>query len=71
VTAEGSRYDDVANTTRLGSYAIVDLVLDYEISRAWSVQGKIGNAFDREYRTVRLYNQDDRTLFVALRYQAR
>lgn len=71
VTAEGSRYDDVANTNRLGSYAIVDLVLDYELSSAWSLQGKIGNALDRDYRTVRLYNQDDRTFFVALRYQAR
>src|SRR5690606_21426514 len=71
VTAEGSRYDDVANTNRLGSYAIVDLVLDYEIGNAWSLQGKIGNALDRDYRTVRLYNQDDRTFFVALRYQAR
>lgn len=71
VTAEGARYDDVANTYRLGSYAIVDLVLDYEISRAWSLQGKVGNAFDREYRTVRLYNQDDRTFFVALRYRPR
>ncbi len=71
VTAEGARYDDVANAHRLGSYAIVDLVFDYALSRAWSVQGKIGNALDREYRTVRLYNQDDRTFFVALRYQPR
>lgn len=71
VTAEGARYDDVANTNRLGSYAVVDLVLDYEINRAWSVQGKIGNALDRDYRTVQLYNQDDRTFFVALRYRPR
>jgi vitamin B12 transporter len=70
VTAEGSRYDDVANTNRLGSYAIVDLVLDYALTPRWSVQGKLANALDREYRTVRLYNQDDRTVFVALRYRA-
>jgi vitamin B12 transporter len=71
VTAEGSRYDDVGNTTRTGGYALVDLVADYRIAPAWTVQAKIGNALDRDYRTVRLYNQDDRTFFVTLRYQAR
>ncbi len=71
VTAEGSRYDDVGNTTRTGSYALVDLVADYRIAPAWTVQAKIGNALDRDYRTVRLYNQDDRTFFVTLRYQTR
>lgn len=69
VTAEGSRFDDVANTHRLGSFAILDLVVDYALNDAWSVQGKLGNVFDRDYRTVRLYNQDGRTFFVSLRYR--
>jgi vitamin B12 transporter len=68
-TAEGSRYDDAANSYRLGSYGIIDIVLDYAIAPAWTVQGKIANALDREYRTVRWYNQDDRTFFVNIRYQ--
>lgn len=69
VTTEGSRFDDVANTHRLGSFAILDLVVDYALNDAWSVQGKLGNVFDRDYRTVRLYNQDGRTFFVSLRYR--
>jgi vitamin B12 transporter len=69
-TAEGSRYDDVANTNRLGSYGIVDVVAEYALTPSWTLQGKIGNALDRNYRTVRLYNQDDRTFFVNMRYQA-
>jgi vitamin B12 transporter len=68
-SAEGSRYDDAANSYRLGSYGIVDLVFDYAIAGAWTVQGKIGNLLDRDYRTVRWYNQDDRTFFVNVRYQ--
>jgi vitamin B12 transporter len=71
VTAESSRYDDVANTHRVGSYATLDLTLDYELSEEWSVQAKIANALDREYRTVRFYNQDDRTFFASVRYQPR
>lgn len=70
VTAEGSRYDDVANVNRLGSYAVVDLIVDYRIAPQWTLQGKLGNALDREYRTVRWYNQEDRTVFVSLRYHS-
>ncbi len=71
VTAEGARYDDVANTHRLGGYATLDLTLDYRVSEAWSVQAKVANALDREYRTVRFYDQDDRTFFASVRYQPR
>lgn len=71
VTAESSRYDDLANTRRVGGYAVVDLIADYAINDEWTLQGKVGNALDREYQTVRLYNQDDRTFFVALRYAPR
>jgi vitamin B12 transporter len=68
LTAEGSRYDDAANTNKLGGYGIVDLVLDYAPNAQWKVQGKIGNAFDHAYQTVRLYNQEGRTYFVTLIY---
>lgn len=71
VNAEGARYDDVGNTVRLGSFAVVDLVLDYELTPSWTLQGRIANALDRDYHTVHLYNQDARNVFVALRYQPR
>ena len=69
LTAASSRYDDVANTTQLGGYAVVDVVADYAVNAHWSVQGKVGNLFDRDYQTVRYYNQDDRTYFLNVRYQ--
>jgi vitamin B12 transporter len=68
LTAEGSRYDDAANTNELGGYGIIDLVFDYTPTAQWKLQGKIGNALDRDYRTVRLYNQEGRTYFVTLIY---
>jgi len=71
LTGAGSRYDDVANTTRLGSYGVLDLVVDYSLSEQWSLQGKVGNLLDRDYQTVRYYDQDDRTVFVTVRYQPR
>ncbi|HEX2492962.1 MAG TPA: TonB-dependent receptor [Steroidobacter sp.] len=71
VTAESSRYDNLANTQRVGGYVVVDVVADYAINREWKLQGRIGNAFGREYQTVRLYNQDERTFFLNLQYQPR
>lgn len=69
VTAESSRFDDVGNRTRLGSYAVVDLVADYRLSDAWSLQAKLANLLDRDYQTVHLYAQEDRSWFMSVRYQ--
>ncbi len=69
LTTEGARFDDVSNTNRVGGYALIDLTFDYALSATWTIQGKIGNLLDRDYRTVRLYNQDDRTFFVNLRFR--
>lgn len=71
LTGAGARYDDVANSARLGSYAVLDLVVDYALGEQWSLQGKIGNLLDRDYRTVRYFEQDDRTFFFNVRYRPR
>ena len=65
----GSRYDDLANTTKLDSYTVVDLIGELHFGKGWSVQGKIANAFDEDYETAAYYYQDGRTYFVTLQYQ--
>lgn len=69
VNVQGSRYDDIGNSARLSGYALVDLIGEFRFAGGWSVQGKIANAFDRDYETARFYYQDGRTYFVTLRYQ--
>jgi vitamin B12 transporter len=71
VDVAGSRYDDLANTRKLASYALVDFVGQVRFASDWSVEGRIANAFDEEYETASFYNQDGRTYFVTLRYQPR
>ncbi len=71
VRAEGRRYDDLANATRLGGYAVVDLRAEHALARDWRLQGRIENLFDKDYETAHLYNQPGRSLFVTLRYQPR
>jgi vitamin B12 transporter len=65
----GSRYDNLANTTKLDSYITVDLVATFRFGDSWSIQGKIANAFDEDYETAAFYYQDGRSYFVTLGYQ--
>lgn len=66
--AEGGRYDDLANRTRLAGYATVDLRAEYRLDRAWRLQGKVENLFNKDYETAYLYNQPGRGFYVMLRY---
>lgn len=71
VNVVGSRYDDVANSRKLDSYAVVDLTGEYRFGAGWSVQGRIANAFDEDYETASFYYQDGRSYFVTLKYEGR
>ena len=65
----GYRYDDPANTARLGGYATADLRLEYALSPRWTVQARATNLFDRRYETVDWYNQPGREYGVSVRYR--
>lgn len=67
-TGEGSRYDDVANSRRLGGYGTLDLRAEYAFTSALSLQARVANVFDREYETVAFYNQPGREWYLTLRY---
>lgn len=65
----GHRYDDAANTDRLGGYGLVDLRLAYQFANDWSAKLSASNVFDKEYQTVRTYNSLDRTVMFTISYQ--
>lgn len=69
VIGAGERYDNLANTTRLGGYGLVGLRAGYAFGDAWSVQASADNVFDKVYETAALYNQPGRTWLLTLRYQ--
>jgi vitamin B12 transporter len=68
--AEGKRYDDLANTQRLGGFATVGLRAGYQINQAWRLQGRCENLFDKVYETAGDYNQPGRSFYLSLRYQS-
>lgn len=67
--AQGRRYDDVANTRRLGGFGTVDLRAEYAIDPDWRIQLRLENLFDKDYETAAFFNQQGRALFFTLRYQ--
>ncbi len=70
-TAAGKRYDDQANTVRLAGYGLLDLRVEYALTRDWSVLARAANVFDRRYETAAWYNQPGREYQLSVRYQPR
>jgi vitamin B12 transporter len=77
MVASSARYNDVANTQRLPSYAIFNLTTEYKINQDWKMQARLNNAFDKEYALAYdgdpsaggfIYNTSGSNLFVGLRY---
>ncbi|MGI8561892.1 MAG: TonB-dependent vitamin B12 receptor [Luteimonas sp.] len=66
--AAGARFDDAANTVRLGGHATLDLRAEYAFSPAWTLQARATNVFDRDYETVAWYEQPGREFGLSLRY---
>lgn len=67
--AEGRRFDDLANTQRLGGYALLDVRAEYRIATAWLAQGRIDNVLDKQYETALFFNQPRRGVYFTLNYQ--
>ena len=69
VAIAGARYDNVANTQRLGGYATTDLRASYAFAPGWVLEGRLANVFDRRYETVYYFNQPGRSWYLTLRYR--
>ena len=69
VQGAGARYDDPANSVRLGGHATTDLRLEYDVHRDWTLLARASNVFDREYETVAWFYQPGREFQLALRWR--
>ena len=67
----GKTYDDLANTTLLDRYVVVNLIGEWSITDNWSLNGKVENAFDEDYETAAHYRQPGIGFFVSVSYNKR
>jgi vitamin B12 transporter len=69
--AFGERFDNMANTARLGGFATADLRVEWAPSPDWTWAARLNNAFDKRYETVLGYNQPGREAHVSVRWAPR
>ena len=69
LAASSLRYDDAANTRRIGGYALVNLTAEYALAPSWTVFALLGNAFDKHYELAADYNTAGRNGFGGVRYR--
>ena len=65
------RYDDGANSTTLGGYALLNLYANYQVNRDWSVYGRWNNMLDKDYALANGYATAGSNVFVGVRYTLR
>ena len=71
LAAYSERFDNAANTLRLGGYATLDVRADWALTPDWTLGARINNLADRVYETAYGYNQPGRQGFLTVRYQPR
>ncbi|HEY3696703.1 TonB-dependent receptor domain-containing protein [Phenylobacterium sp.] len=63
----GRSFDDAANATVLQAYTLLDLRASYPVNDAIEVFGRVENAFDDDYETVRNYGSTGRAAYLGVR----
>jgi vitamin B12 transporter len=69
--AFGERFDNAANSLRLGGYATLDLRAQWTPVREWTLAAHINNALAKSYETVVGYNQPGREMHLTLQWSPR
>ncbi len=69
VLASSHRFDNLANTNRLGGYTLLNLHASYDISRDVQAQVRWNNVTNKDYQLARGYNTAGSTVFFSLLYR--
>lgn len=71
LVAFSSRFDDAANTQRLGGYGTLDLRADWQFAPDWTAGLRLNNLADKAWETALGFDQPGREVFVTLRWAPR
>ncbi|HWI86006.1 MAG TPA: TonB-dependent receptor [Sphingomonas sp.] len=67
VTYAGHSYENATNTTRLGSYTVVDLRAEQPVGRGLTVFARVENLFDEKYETAYRFGTLGRSVYGGVR----
>lgn len=68
IQLSSSRWDDVANTKKMGGYGLVNLYASTAVTRDWTLLARIDNVADKHYETALNYITPGRTFYVGLKW---
>jgi vitamin B12 transporter len=68
-TASSQRFDDAANTRKMGGYALTNLTVEYAVAKAWTLFARMNNVFDKHYELAADYNTPRFNVFAGVRFQ--
>lgn len=68
--AESFRFDDAANTTRLGGYGLLNLNVRRKLGKGWTGFLSVSNALDKDYTTAGGYQSQGRVAMLGVRYRS-
>lgn len=71
MVVSGDRYDNPANTRKLGGYVVANMFAAYKLNKETILRGRVNNLFDRDYEPAWGFNSPRANLFVSLEYQQR
>lgn len=66
--ASGQRFDNAANTNRLGGYALWNLYANKRLARDFTLLARIDNLADKDYQLARTYATAGRSLYLGLKW---
>jgi vitamin B12 transporter len=69
LSAQGQRYDDVANSNKLGGYGVLNLRSEYRFNKNWWIRAKIDNVLDQGYETIKYYNMPGRSVMLQVGFE--
>jgi vitamin B12 transporter len=68
LVASSARFDDAANTRRMGGYALVNCTADYALAPGWTLFARLDNVLDKHYELAADYNTAGASVFAGVRY---
>ena len=67
--ASSLRYDDAADTVKMGGYGIVNLTVEWPFAKGFTVLLRGGNIFNKNYQLAADYSTGGATVYAGIRWQ--
>lgn len=67
--AQGRRFDDAANSIRLGGYGVIHLRAAWFLNPQWTLRAKLENALGRDYERVNGFEVEEQAAYVSVTWR--